>query len=173
MVMPEHDVNCIMCNDTFVTKAHNSKFCGNCNKIRKKQHDKKNYLKHKEARDKKKREYFLKNKTNIDKYMSKWRENNKHRVKKYAKSYYLDNRECILNKARIKYKKELVKRQHYCKHLVALDQKKNPDKYKKVCKICGSDKNIRFHHEDYNKPLDVIPLCAKHHGEIHNGGIKK
>ena len=35
------------------------------------------------------------------------------------------------------------------------------------CAICGSP-NTQAHHEDYNKPLDVIWLCPKHHREAHN-----
>lgn len=31
------------------------------------------------------------------------------------------------------------------------------------CKICG-DSNVHAHHEDYNRKLDVIWLCPKHHG---------
>lgn len=34
------------------------------------------------------------------------------------------------------------------------------------CSICGSEKS-QAHHEDYNKPLDVIWFCQKHHGERH------
>ena len=38
----------------------------------------------------------------------------------------------------------------------------------KPCEICGETRNIQAHHEDYSNPLDVIWLCAKHHGWIHN-----
>jgi len=37
---------------------------------------------------------------------------------------------------------------------------------KENCKICGSP-NSQMHHEDYNKPLQVIWLCRKHHLELH------
>ena len=37
---------------------------------------------------------------------------------------------------------------------------------KKPCIICGETK-VDAHHEDYNKPLDVIWLCRKHHWELH------
>lgn len=41
---------------------------------------------------------------------------------------------------------------------------------KKGCKICGTNENIEAHHEDYNKPLEVIWLCRNHHREHHQQG---
>lgn len=38
---------------------------------------------------------------------------------------------------------------------------------KKPCQVCGSTNHIQGHHDDYSKPLDVIWLCPKHHGERH------
>lgn len=37
---------------------------------------------------------------------------------------------------------------------------------KEPCIIC-SNKNSHGHHYDYNKPLDVVWLCNKHHKELH------
>jgi protein-arginine kinase activator protein McsA len=37
------------------------------------------------------------------------------------------------------------------------------------CCVCGSEENIEKHHPDYNKPLDIIWLCKKHHHELHHG----
>ncbi len=34
------------------------------------------------------------------------------------------------------------------------------------CEVCG-DQNGHAHHEDYNKPLEVIWLCRKHHLQRH------
>jgi hypothetical protein len=33
------------------------------------------------------------------------------------------------------------------------------------CFICGN--KAQAHHDDYSKPLDVVWVCSKHHGEIH------
>lgn len=38
---------------------------------------------------------------------------------------------------------------------------------KQPCAACGTTENIEAHHEDYSKPLEVVWLCRKHHGEIH------
>lgn len=40
----------------------------------------------------------------------------------------------------------------------------------KACEVCGFGKSmidIELHHDDYNKPLDIIFLCKKHHLELH------
>ena len=34
------------------------------------------------------------------------------------------------------------------------------------CSVCGAEK-VHGHHPDYDKPLDVIWLCAEHHSEWH------
>jgi len=34
------------------------------------------------------------------------------------------------------------------------------------CEVCGEIKS-EAHHGDYTKPLEVIWVCKKHHGEIH------
>ena len=37
----------------------------------------------------------------------------------------------------------------------------------KPCEVCGIEKNIHAHHDDYDKPLEVRWLCALHHRELH------
>ncbi len=35
------------------------------------------------------------------------------------------------------------------------------------CLICGTEDNIHRHHFDYDKPLEVVFLCGRHHKEYH------
>jgi len=35
------------------------------------------------------------------------------------------------------------------------------------CEKCGTTEHVVAHHEDYNKPLDVVWLCKHHHRERH------
>jgi hypothetical protein len=37
---------------------------------------------------------------------------------------------------------------------------------RKPCEVCGGTKT-EGHHDDYNRPLEVRWLCAKHHRELH------
>ena len=36
------------------------------------------------------------------------------------------------------------------------------------CESCGGNKFLRFHHEDYSKPLEVICLCGSCHARLHS-----
>lgn len=46
--------------------------------------------------------------------------------------------------------------------------------FKEPCEICGTEKDIHAHHDDYLKPLNVRWLCPVHHFEWHkiNGEAK-
>lgn len=37
---------------------------------------------------------------------------------------------------------------------------------KKACEVCGEQKS-QAHHSDYNKPLEIMWLCKKHHSKWH------
>ena len=37
-----------------------------------------------------------------------------------------------------------------------------------TCQICGTTDNIQAHHEDYNKPFDIIWVCQHCHVELDN-----
>ena len=38
---------------------------------------------------------------------------------------------------------------------------------KEPCAVCGVDKGMEMHHEDYDKPLEVVFLCRRCHQTLH------
>jgi hypothetical protein len=38
----------------------------------------------------------------------------------------------------------------------------------RACEVCEKNKLLQGHHEDYNKPLEVIWLCSRCHADEHN-----
>ena len=38
----------------------------------------------------------------------------------------------------------------------------------KFCSVCGREVFVEAHHEDYNKPLEVIWVCKSCHENIHH-----
>jgi hypothetical protein len=48
---------------------------------------------------------------------------------------------------------------------------KNGIVVKQPCSVCGETKS-EAHHEDYNKPYDVIWLCRYHHSALHHPNLK-
>lgn len=39
---------------------------------------------------------------------------------------------------------------------------------KQACEVCKTNYNIVAHHCDYDKPFDVMRLCAQHHSDWHS-----
>lgn len=39
---------------------------------------------------------------------------------------------------------------------------------KGCCEVCGAVEMVQWHHHNYEKPKDVVPLCIRHHREIHS-----
>ena len=51
-------------------------------------------------------------------------------------------------------------------HVAVAKALRNGSLVPKDCAVCGSEKSVA-HHEDYDKPLDVIWLCQAHHKQLH------
>jgi hypothetical protein len=51
-------------------------------------------------------------------------------------------------------------------HSAVAEALKHGRMVRRPCEVCGEGKS-QAHHDDYAKPLEVIWLCAEHHGERH------
>jgi hypothetical protein len=113
------------------------------------------------------KQYYLKNKEKINLQNKLWRQNNKNKYSiinvryKHSKKGKLTRK-----KAEIKYRQ---------KNKLKLNAKSRIGHYinrkqltKDICAICGTDKDVQAHHENYELPLSIIWLCRKHHQEVTN-----
>lgn len=84
---------------------------------------------------------------------NRFKETGYYKTEKYKEKQRIKGRDCIKTKAR-----NLL---NYNIHKGLVEKPKN-------CPICNDkDVIIHGHHEDYNKPLDVIWCCIKCHNIIH------
>lgn len=114
-----------------------------------------------------------------DKYREKrnrWRAENVDKCREYQNKYYAsDKGKENYKKYYSEHKSEFIERakksnarhpnERYAQGV--LNHALKMGKIKRMpCEICGSMKS-QAHHSDYNKPLDVMWLCRKHHAEWH------
>ena len=104
-------------------------------------------------------------------------------VKKRIHKYWQDGRGKIVDKKRQQKpaRKEWQRQQsarmrikHAAKYKVRgiwWNWFKNHKDVKTDCQKCGSAEKIEAHHCDYNKPLEIMWLCCKHHKEWHRQNI--
>lgn len=52
-------------------------------------------------------------------------------------------------------------------HMAVRDAVKRGDISPLPCEVCSGTHGVHAHHDDYEKPLDVVWLCKKHHEERH------
>lgn len=101
-------------------------------------------------------------------YIINYRKNNREYYREHSKEYQRnlstevkrENHKKWINNNRNKYKMMVSA---YSKVACAL---KKGLLQKKPCEICGENKIIHAHHEDYSKPLDVKWLCPLHHKNV-------
>lgn len=57
---------------------------------------------------------------------------------------------------------EKIRAHHFVMHAIKMGRL-----VRQCCEVCGSNKNIEAHHDDYSRPLDVRWFCDGHHKEHH------
>lgn len=81
------------------------------------------------------------------------------------KSNYIKKNRTKLNEAAKKYR---IKNNEKSRAHDAVKYALKTGKLKKQnCQICGSNKGINAHHEAYDRPLNVVWFCPKHHKQRH------
>lgn len=90
-------------------------------------------------------------------------EGRKEKVRSQKKEYYLKNRDKFDEKSR---KMVIERSPKYVARYLLRSAVSSGKVVKLACERCG-DIKTQGHHPDYSKPLKVIWLCRKHHGEIH------
>jgi len=99
---------------------------------------------------------YLKNRDEILDRSSKYNREHKDTIKKPSKE-----------KAYKAYKKwYLANKEKKSAHAKLAYAVKHGKLLKQSCSVCKDPKS-EAHHVDYSKPLEVIWLCKKHHGELH------
>ena len=91
--------------------------------------------------------WFLSERKRHREKSQKYREEGRNNSKSYSKKWDLENPE----------KKKA--------HMAVKNALRSGRMHRHPCCICGN--KAHAHHEDYSKPLEVIWLCPKHHGERH------
>lgn len=146
------------------------------------------------------KKYDKKNRENRREYLKVWRSKNPHKNNEYAKTYREKNRDKIIAKNhtsemrerfltytkvwRSKNKDRYLEQQREWKKnnrfkinarfRVTNSIRRGKIKRGITCNQCGTSQGkMEAHHEDYNKPLEVIWLCFKchkqKHGKLKNG----
>jgi|WetSurMetagenome_2_1015567.scaffolds.fasta_scaffold448103_1 hypothetical protein len=116
------------------------------------------------------------------KYRSEWQKKKRPLLNARLRERYVNNIETEREKAKERQKKYMASEKGRLKHneTKKLYEKKNPEKISaqrkvrneikrgrmirpEICEICKKTGNIAAHHEDYNKPLEVIWMCEYCH----------
>jgi len=110
---------------------------------------------------------FYKHKQMADGYLNKCKECNRKDSALQLEKNKLNPDWIEKEKERVR-KKQLAKKGHP-RTLIYAEVKRmvaSGEIIKKPCAVCGKEK-AQGHHEDYNKPYDLIWLCVRHHQDRH------
>jgi hypothetical protein len=111
----------------------------------------------KECCSKRRKKYYQSNREKLCKYVVEGQKGNK-RYRAYQNKYAIQKRR--------EYDKKFIARQ-ICSLAARAGMIVRPE----ICSKCSKPGKIEGHHEDYNKPLDVIWVCKGCHELIHHKGF--
>lgn len=160
------DKLCTRCNAPFQTTSETRRYCGSCMAQYRK----------------KKPEGWVRKTEDKNAYARQWRLANPDKVKAYEGKRKYDPA-----KERLKYERKMrrLKGENYVvgdpsnKSPLSSEEREKRRKARQTyktalkrgkitplpCLICGDE--AEGHHPDYDRPLDVVWLCEKHHQEVH------
>lgn len=104
---------------------------------------------------------------------SRHRNSNLDRIREYDRKRSKEPERMEMNGVRTKaFRTEFPKK--YAAHRMVGNAIRDGKLFREPCEICGSNKSIYAHHDDYSKPLNIRWLCCVHHKEWHkNNGEGK
>lgn len=170
--------NCAICKkDKSLSKYYKNRrykdgvgsYCKSCSLLKTKEWQGKNAVRNKQNQQRWHRgkpnyykNYYNKNNEKIKIVVRAWQEKNRERVRELAREWAKNNRfKSTLSRKRNRAK---YPEKYHANNQIYI-AKCRGDLISKPC-FCGETKT-EAHHPDYSKPLEVIWLCRKHHGEEH------
>ena len=143
-------------------------FGGIMNKEETKLYMKKWFKEHPDNLKKSQKKYYEKNKEKRIKASREWQINNPDKIKEwninhpnYIRDWFRNNTE----KSKDIFKRYYQKNKHKRK-AQRIANKAYP--VSQICSVVGCNKIGERHHPNYNKPLEIIWLCRKHHKDLQN-----
>ena len=130
---------------------------------------KKTYEKHREKRLEKTRKYNEQNRQRINERQREYYSKNKDEINTRTNEYLATEqgkRKSNEYYHKIKEKFDLkIKARNNLRYAVRVGKITKPE----ICEKCFKKRKLHGHHEDYNKPLEVIWVCDRCHTKIHKG----
>lgn len=121
----------------------------------------------KELSNQRSKEYYAKNKEKAKEYAKIYRLNNKEKIKNIEKNYKLSGKRKIANEKGSKKHRELYPEKVRARNTVNTAVYRGKIIKPNLCAKCNKNKKLEGHHNDYNKPLEVIWVCKECHDAIH------
>ena len=113
-------------------------------------------------------EYYYANREKVLQRMHKYYQDNKQKCREVQKVYYLKHRAEYLERNRQERIKYPLKIQCRRKVVCAIQSGKLKRGHCEDCGKTPSQEKIYGHHEDYDKPLEVVWLCSSCHMRRHS-----